>query len=37
MPLLLVTLHNALAAGLLLGGVNLLHRLTPAKESLPPG
>jgi len=37
MPLLLVTLHNALAAGLLLGSVNLLHRLTPAAGSPPPG
>ena len=37
MPLLLVTLHNALAAGLLLGSVNLLHRLTPATGSPPPG
>lgn len=37
MPLLLVTLHNALAAGLLLGSVNLLHRLTPATGSQPPG
>lgn len=36
MPLLLVTLHNALAAGLLLGSVNLLHRLTPATGSPPP-
>jgi cytochrome c oxidase assembly protein subunit 15 len=37
MPLLLMTLHNALAAGLLLGSVNLLHRLTPARGSPPPG
>lgn len=37
MPLLLVTLHNALAAGLLLGSVNLLHRLTPATGSQSPG
>jgi heme a synthase len=37
MPLLLVTVHNALAAGLLLGSVNLLYRLTPARGSLPPG
>jgi cytochrome c oxidase assembly protein subunit 15 len=36
LPLLMVTLHNALAAGLLLSGINLLHRLTPAKESQPP-
>ena len=33
LPLLMVTLHNALAAGLLLGSVNLLHRLTPAAGS----
>jgi cytochrome c oxidase assembly protein subunit 15 len=37
LPLLMVTLHNALAAGLLLSSVNLLHRLTPARESQPPG
>jgi cytochrome c oxidase assembly protein subunit 15 len=37
MPLLLVTLHNALAAGLLLGSVNLLHRLTPVTGSRSPG
>lgn len=37
MPLLLATLHNALAAGLLLGSVNLLHRSTPAAGSPPPG
>lgn len=37
LPLVLVTLHNALAAGLLLGSVNLLHRLTPATGSPPPG
>jgi heme a synthase len=37
MPLLLVTLHNALAAGLLLSSVNLLHRLTPAAGSRPLG
>jgi cytochrome c oxidase assembly protein subunit 15 len=37
LPLLLLTLHNALAAGLLLGSVNLLHRLTPAKGSRSPG
>jgi cytochrome c oxidase assembly protein subunit 15 len=36
MPLLMVTLHNILAAGLLLGSVNLLHRLTPAAGSPPP-
>ena len=33
LPLLMVTLHNALAAGLLLCGINLLHRLTPALNS----
>lgn len=33
LPLLMVTLHNALAAGLLLSSVNLLHRLTPAAGS----
>lgn len=37
LPLALLTLHNTLAAGLLLATVNLLHQLTPAKESLPPG
>jgi cytochrome c oxidase assembly protein subunit 15 len=37
LPLLMVTLHNALAAGLLLSSVNLLHRLTPVAESRPPG
>ena len=37
LPLVLVTLHNALAAGLLLGSVNLLHRLTPATGSPPLG
>lgn len=36
-PLLLLTLHNALAALLLLACINLLHRLTPATESAPPG
>lgn len=30
LPLLLVSLHNALAAGLLLACIQLLHRLTPA-------
>ena len=35
-PLPLLTLHNALAAGLLLASVNLLHRLTPATGSQPP-
>ncbi len=37
LPLLLVTLHNALAAGLLLSATNLLHRLTPPAGSRPPG
>ena len=37
LPLLMVTLHNALAAGLLLSSVNLLHRLTPVAVSRPPG
>ncbi len=36
LPLLSLTLHNTLAAGLLLGGVNLLHRATPATGSPPP-
>ena len=31
MPLLLLTLHNSLAALLLLSCINLLHRLTPAR------
>jgi len=37
LPLLMVTLHNALAAGLLLSSINLLHRLTPVTASRPPG
>jgi len=37
LPLLLLTLHNALAAGLLVGCVTLLHQLTPAAGSPPPG
>lgn len=37
LPLLLLSLHNALAAGLLLSSVNLLHQLTPAAASPPPG
>jgi len=37
LPLLMVTLHNALAAGLLLSSINLLHRLTPVIASRPPG
>jgi cytochrome c oxidase assembly protein subunit 15 len=35
-PLLLLTLHNTLAAVLLLAAVNLLHRLSPATTSPPP-
>lgn len=35
-PLALLTLHNALAAGLLLACVNLLHRVTPARAFPPP-
>ena len=37
LPLFMVTLHNALAAGLLLGCINLLHRLTPPAKSQLPG
>ena len=37
LPLFMVTLHNALAAGLLLGSVNLLHRLTPVTACRSPG
>ena len=37
LPLFMVTLHNALAAGLFLSTINLLHRLTPAIASRPPG
>lgn len=37
MPLLLLTLHNGLAAGLLLSSINLLHRLTPPAGSGLPG
>jgi cytochrome c oxidase assembly protein subunit 15 len=36
-PLLLLTLHNCLAAGLLLSSVNLLHRLVPPAAQPPPG
>jgi cytochrome c oxidase assembly protein subunit 15 len=36
LPLLLLSLHNALAAGLLLSSINLLHRLTPQPANLPP-
>jgi cytochrome c oxidase assembly protein subunit 15 len=35
-PLLLLSLHNVLAACLLLASINLLHRLTPAKGSALP-
>jgi cytochrome c oxidase assembly protein subunit 15 len=37
MPLTLLTLHNCLAAGLLLSCINLLHRLVPPAVSRPPG
>jgi len=37
MPLMLLTLHNGLAAGLLLASINVLHRLTPPTGSAPPG
>jgi len=37
MPLTLLTLHNCMAAGLLLGCINLLHRLVPPAVSRPPG
>ena len=36
LPLLLLTLHNCLAAGLLLSSVNLLHRLAPPAVSPSP-
>jgi len=36
LPLLLVSLHNSLAAGLLLSSINLLHRLTPPTGSPLP-
>ena len=36
LPLLMLSLHNALAAGLLLSSINLLHRLTPPAESAVP-
>ena len=36
LPLIMLSAHNALAAGLLLSSINLLHRLTPpAKSPLP--
>jgi cytochrome c oxidase assembly protein subunit 15 len=37
MPLPLLTLHNCMAAGLLLSCINLLHRLVPPAVSRPPG
>jgi cytochrome c oxidase assembly protein subunit 15 len=37
MPLTLLTLHNCMAAGLLLSCINLLHRLVPPAVSRPPG
>lgn len=37
LPLLLVTVHNAFAAALLLSSINLLHRLTPPAGSQLPG
>lgn len=37
LPLLMLTLHNALAAALLLGTINLLHHLTPPARSQSPG
>ena len=36
LPLFMVSLHNALAAGLLLCSINLLHQLTPAARFQPP-
>lgn len=36
-PLVLLTAHNALAAGLLLSSINLLHRLVPPAALQPPG
>ena len=36
-PLVLLSLHNVLAACLLMAGINLLHRLTPAAKSALPG
>jgi cytochrome c oxidase assembly protein subunit 15 len=36
LPLWLVSLHNGLAAGLLLSTINLLHRLTPQPAGLRP-
>lgn len=36
LPLLMLSLHNSLAAGLLLSSINLLHRLIPPKASQLP-
>lgn len=36
LPLLMLTLHNTLAAGLLVASINLLHQLTPLPVSVPP-
>jgi cytochrome c oxidase assembly protein subunit 15 len=36
LPLFMLTFHNALAAGLLLSAINLLHRLTPPRVSRLP-
>ena len=36
-PLLLLSLHNVLAACLLMSGINFVHRLTPATRSALPG
>ncbi len=36
LPLLLVSLHNGLAVGLLLASINLLHGLTPRPEGFQP-
>ena len=36
LPLLLVTAHNLLAAGLLLSSINLLHQMSPQARFLPP-
>jgi cytochrome c oxidase assembly protein subunit 15 len=35
LPLLMLSLHNTLAAGLLLGCIQLLHRLTPSQRPRP--
>jgi cytochrome c oxidase assembly protein subunit 15 len=36
-PLLLLSLHNVLAACLLMAAINFVHRLTPATRSALPG